>query len=96
MLNISKPAKTDLDRELTTVANDTFRIAQRWHRMYSYFATLTDQDLTGYGYDANDIYAIRAACLAFENMYLGYQKQTLLSTDKPAQYIEPLVQVLVI
>lgn len=96
MININKPTKANLDAQLQCVANNVWKTAEQCHRMYQYFALLTDADLTAYGYSADDIYAIRAACVAFENLYRLYSGVAPLDSGNPSQYIGPLVQTLVV
>jgi len=96
MLNIGKPTKSTVDSEIHSVCNGVYVTMLRCHRLYSVYLTYTDADLQAMGYGTDDIYAIRAACVAMENMYAHYNATTPLDASKPAQYIEPLVQPLVI
>lgn len=96
MLNILKPTKSTVDSEITSVANGIFVQMNRCHRIYSRYAMITDEEFTAMGYTVDDIYAIRAACVAFENLYRAYTQTELLDASKPQQFIEPLVQTLVV
>jgi hypothetical protein len=96
MLNIAKPNKEKLDNDIAFAVNEVWRSMHRNHRVYQYYSAITDADLTAYGYNADDIYALRAACTALENLYLLYMGQTPLDTSVPVAHIDPVAQAVLV
>jgi hypothetical protein len=89
------PSKSDMDRNIQSVAGECESRMLRWKAFAEKIDGITDPELTGLGYTSGQIGYIRSFSVALKNVELRYRNQAPLNSDDPSYFIKQMSAMLV-